>query len=56
VIAAAQADGETGRPAAELGPTQVQVEIFLLDLDGIDSQAQSFQANVYFEATWKDPR
>jgi hypothetical protein len=32
------------------------VSIFLLDLDAIDSAAQSFQANVYFEATWKDPR
>ena len=50
------AGADTGRPNAELGPTQVEVSIFLLDLDGIDSHAQSFQANVYFEATWKDPR
>lgn len=50
------AGADTGRPSAELGPTQVQVAIFLLDLDAIDSASQSFQANVYFEATWKDPR
>ena len=48
------ADG--GRPNPERGPTPVQLSIFLLDLDGVDSASQSFQANVYFEATWKDPR
>lgn len=32
---------------------QVQVEIFLLDLDAIDSASQSFDANVYFEVRWK---
>ena len=47
---------ETGRPNPERGPTPVELSIFLLDLDGIDSASQSFQANVYFEATWKDPR
>ena len=47
---------ETGRPNPEGGPTPVELNIFLLDLDGIDSANQSFQANVYFEATWKDPR
>jgi len=46
----------TGRPNPERGPTPVQLSIFLLDLDGIDSASQSFQANVYFEATWTDPR
>ena len=50
------AGAETGRPNPELGPTQVQVGIFLLDLDAIDSASQSFEANVYFVATWKDPR
>ena len=32
------------------------MEIFLLDLDAIDSASQGFDANVYFEATWNDPR
>ena len=50
------ASADTGRPNPEQGPTQVQVEIFLLDLDAIESASQSFDANVYFEATWKDPR
>ncbi len=47
---------DTARPNPEQGPTQVQVEIFLLDLDAIDSASQTFDANVYFEATWNDPR
>jgi hypothetical protein len=55
-LAAKFANADTGRPSAELGPTEVQVDIFLLDLDAIDSAAQSFQANIYFEARWKDPR
>ena len=52
------ADGaDTGRPVPEEGgPTPVTVDIFLLDLDGIDGAAQSFDANVYAEARWKDPR
>jgi len=44
------------RPNPAQGPTEVQVQIFLVDLDAIDSAAQSFDANVYFEATWIDPR
>jgi hypothetical protein len=50
------AGADTGLPSAQVGPTPVEISIFLLDLDGIDSANQSFQANVYFEATWKDPR
>ena len=55
-LAAPSVSADTGRPNTEQGPTQVQVSIFLLDLDAIDSASQSFQANVYFEAKWKDPR
>ena len=50
------AEVNTGRPDPEQGPTQVEVQIFLLDLDAIDSASQNFEANVYFEATWKDSR
>jgi hypothetical protein len=55
-LASVPVGADTGRPNPENGSTPVQVEIFLLDLDGIDSASQSFQANVYFEAAWKDPR
>jgi hypothetical protein len=47
---------DTSRPNPELGPTPVEVEIYLLDVDAIDSASQSFEANVYFVATWRDPR
>jgi len=44
------------RPNADSGPTRVEVEIILLDLDAIDTADQNFVANVYFEARWNDPR
>lgn len=47
---------DTGRPNPDQGPTVVTVDIFVLDLDTIDNAAQNFEANVYFEATWKDAR
>jgi len=50
------ADADTGRPNPQLGPTSVEAEIFLLDLDSINSASQNFEANIYFEASWKDPR
>ena len=51
---ALQAD--TSRPIPENGgPTEIQIQIFVLDLDEIDSANQTFSANVYFEATWQDP-
>jgi len=56
VLASLAAATDTGRPNPDQGPTQIEVDIFLLDLDAIDSASQSFDANVYFEATWKDPR
>jgi len=56
VLAALPAGAESGRPNDKLDPEKVAVDIFLLDLDGIDSHNQNFQANVYFEANWKDPR
>ena len=52
----AEAGSDTGRPDPEQGPTQVKVDLFLLDLDAVDSANQSFDANVYFEASWRDPR
>lgn len=44
------------RPGADGGPTEVQTAIWLLDIDSIDSSAQSFVANIYVLLTWKDLR
>ena len=45
-----------GRPSPEQGPTQVEVMMFLFDVDDVDGANQSFEANVFFEFRWHDPR
>jgi hypothetical protein len=53
---AVPARGEIGRPAPEEGPTRVTLTVFFLDVTEIQSAEQSFTANVYFEARWRDER
>ena len=38
------------------GPVPVRVTVSVLDLDNVDSVEQSFVANVYYEARWRDAR
>lgn len=38
------------------GPVPVRVTVNVLDLDNVDSLEQSFVANVYYEARWRDAR
>ena len=38
------------------GPVPVRVVVDVLDLDDVDSVRQSFVANVYYEARWRDAR
>ncbi len=40
----------------ENNPTKVKVKIFLIDIDDVDGASQSFEANVYYELRWNDPR
>ncbi len=47
---------DIGRPSPELGPTRVEVMMFLSDVDDVDGAKQSFEANVFFELRWHDPR
>lgn len=44
------------RPNKGKGPTKVALEIFIVDIDKVDTADQSFDANLYFRATWHDPR
>lgn len=37
------------------GPLTVELELFLIDLDGINDVSQNFTANFYMDATWHDP-
>ena len=45
-----------GRPLALEGPTEVTIAVFILDIDEVNSASQSFDANVYLELHWHDPR
>jgi hypothetical protein len=44
------------RPDPEGQPTEVSVGVYLIDLQAINDSAQSFDADIFFAATWKDPR
>jgi hypothetical protein len=52
----AETPGLIERPAAEGGPTQVSVGIWVVDISKIDSAEQSFTAEVAVVLGWKDPR
>ncbi len=46
---------ELERPTIWGEPTEVQVGIFVIDVDEVNSADQSFAASVYFEALWQNP-
>ncbi len=50
------ARGEFVRPAPGKGPTRVTITVYFLDVTEIHSAEQSFTANVYLEARWRDER
>ena len=45
---------ELERPTVWGEPTEVQVGIYVIDVDEVDSADQSFAASVYFEARWRN--
>jgi hypothetical protein len=47
---------DSGRPLSLEGPTEVTIAVFILDVDEVSSVSQSFDANVYLELHWQDPR
>ncbi len=36
-------------------PVKIELSVFVIDVDGIDTVEQNFQANLFFEARWHDP-
>lgn len=46
---------EQERPSVWGEPTEVQVGIYVIDVDGIDSANQRFSASIYYQALWKNP-
>lgn len=53
---AVPARGDFTRPAPEQGPTRVTLLVYFLDVTEIHSAEQSYTANVYLEARWRDER
>lgn len=47
---------EINRPGPSDKPTVVTVDIYILDIDEIDTANQSYDANVFVELTWQDSR
>ncbi len=45
---------EMERPTVWGEPTEVQVSIYVIDVDDVKSADQSFAASVYFQARWKN--
>jgi hypothetical protein len=46
---------EQRRPSKWGEPTEVQVGIYVIDVDGVDSANQNFSASVFVQAQWKMP-
>ena len=46
---------EMERPTIWGEPTEVQILLFVIDVDELDSADQSFAASVYIQASWKNP-
>ncbi len=56
LAASVSATTDISPPEAEKGPTRIYVTVFIKDVDSIDTLNQSFEAAVYMEARWRDPR
>lgn len=54
-VMVAEPKPEMVRPTIWGEPTEVQLLIYLVDVDELDSADQSFAASVYFDARWKNP-
>ena len=55
-VRGAEAPTVIDRPAADAGPTEVSVGIWIVDISNIDSAQQSFTAEIALVLRWKDPR
>ena len=47
---------DTSRPDPGGGPTRVEIALYLVDLIAIDGVSQSFTADLFVIARWRDPR
>lgn len=49
-------ESRTTRPMAEAGPTEVKVQMVMINLEDIQEATQSFTANFAYGVRWQDPR
>ncbi|MGI9533933.1 MAG: hypothetical protein ACR2NW_03190 [Thermodesulfobacteriota bacterium] len=47
---------DTSRPGPDNIPTEVKIRLYVLDVDEITDAQQSFKANIFIQAEWKDQR
>ena len=47
---------DTSRPGPENVPTKVEIDLYVIDIDDINSAQQNFISNIFIEAKWKDQR
>ncbi|MBK1791859.1 hypothetical protein [Persicirhabdus sediminis] len=52
----AAVESNTSRPNPDAGPTEVEMQFLLLDIDNVDSANQTFTINFFYAAKWHDPR
>ena len=55
-LLSSQASADVSRPDEEGGPTEVRMNIFVVDIDDVDTANQNFTANVAMVASWYDER
>ena len=46
---------EMERPTSWGEPTEVQIGVYVLDVDEVNSAEQNFTESVYYEVRWKNP-
>ncbi len=54
-VLAGESKPELERPTVWGEPTEVQIGIYVVDVDEVNSAQQSFTASVFYEARWKNP-
>jgi hypothetical protein len=50
------ASADISRPLPDQGPTKVEVKVSIFDVDDVDGANQNFEANLFYQVSWHDPR
>ena len=44
------------RPVPDLGPTEIRIDLYLLDIKGVNDAEQLFDVDMFLDVSWHDPR